>query len=194
MEMGKKQAITVNMRELCGDTLADLLEKRLYILLAFLVFCIGASTSLFVKDLASALIRLFVESLRPHIIDKTYIPLFLFILSRNAVALFLMVFLGMVFSIFPLLALFANGFIVGAALLYAPLSWWQLLPHGIFEIPAIFIAAAYGIWLGFWPFASARDDGLRRRLKTCSFAYIRVILPLLVFAALIESLLITHMR
>ncbi|NIQ97249.1 MAG: stage II sporulation protein M, partial [Desulfuromonadales bacterium] len=59
-------------------------------------------------------------------------------------ALFLMVFLGMVFSIFPLLALFANGFIVGAALLYAPLSWWQLLPHGIFEIPAIFIAAAYG--------------------------------------------------
>lgn len=180
------------MRDLCDNVLADLLEKRLYVVLACLVFILGVVTSLFLPELSNTLLMYFVESLRPQIVDRPFFPLMMFILGRNTVALFLVVFLGMVFSVFPLLALFANGFIVGAALLFAPVSWWRMLPHGIFEIPAIFFAAGYGIWLGFWPFSAEKTGALRSRLKTCACAYIKLIAPLLILAGLIEATLITQ--
>ncbi|NIQ93673.1 MAG: stage II sporulation protein M [Desulfuromonadales bacterium] len=182
------------MRDLCADMLADLLEKKFFLLLACLIFVLGIITSFLTRNLAESLLLLFIDSLQPHIVDRAFLPLALFILSRNTVALFLMVFLGAVFSIFPLLALFANGFIVGAALLVAPLSWWKILPHGIFEIPAIFIAAAYGLWLGLWPFAGMGTGELRNRLAICTCAYIKLILPLLILAGLVEATLITQIR
>ncbi|MFO7983584.1 MAG: stage II sporulation protein M [Desulfuromonadales bacterium] len=168
------------------------MDKKIYIFVAVVVFIGGAASSLVTRDLAETLLHFFGESVRPHIVGKSFFSLVLFIVSHNAVALLLIIFVGMILAIFPLLALYVNGLIVGAALLHSPMSWWQLLPHGIFEIPAILFAAAYGIWLGLWPFSKGKADGLRSRLRTCSITYIRLILPLLILAGVIESALISQ--
>jgi stage II sporulation protein M len=68
----------------------------------------------------------------------------------------------------------------------------SLLPHGIFEIPAILIASGYGLWLGvkFYrrlrygePFLEAFWFSLRK--------YFTVVLPLLLIAAFIEAYITT---
>jgi len=191
--MGKQQEGIAEMRGLFRSILADLRDKKIYIFLAVLIFIGSAANSLVARDLAETLLHFFGESVRPQIIGRSFFSLVFFLVSHNAVALFLIIFIGMILGFFPVLALFVNGLILGAALLHSPMSWWQLFPHGIFEVPAILFAAAYGIWLGMWPFTKSKADGLRYRLKTCSLAYIRLILPLLVLAGVIEGALISQM-
>ena len=70
-------------------------------------------------------------------------------------------FFGMVFGaalgVFPVLALIANGYILGfvSSLAVAEsgiFSLWRILPHGIFELPAIFISLGLGLKLGSFIF------------------------------------------
>lgn len=68
-----------------------------------------------------------------------------------------MVVFGAALGLFPLLGITLNGFVVGIVLALA-LTEGQLLvflvgilPHGIFEIPALIIAAGAGLYLGWGP-------------------------------------------
>lgn len=65
--------------------------------------------------------------------------------------------MGVAFGLYPLLGITLNGFIVGMVLAIS-LSQGQLLvffvgilPHGVFEIPALIIAAGAGLYLGWGP-------------------------------------------
>ena len=68
-----------------------------------------------------------------------------FILWNNIQASFFGIMLGAALGLFPLIALILNGYLLGVvanmsvnALGFG--SLWRLLPHGIFEIPAVIIA------------------------------------------------------
>ena len=69
---------------------------------------------------------------------------------------------------------------------------WRLLPHGIFELPAVFISLGLGIRLGTTLFnrnVKNIDKEIFRRLRNSFKVFIFIVLPLLVVAAIIEGVL-----
>lgn len=125
--------------------------------------------------------------------------LFLVILINNTVKAFLVMILGLLFGLAPLLAVTWNGYILGVAYLYASAAlgyggaFLSLVPHGIFEIPAVVLSSAYGLWLGAAVVGRLRGGkraGLGARIRRAVLVYVKVILPLFVIAAFIEAYLV----
>lgn len=119
-----------------------------------------------------------------------------YIFVNNLSASFTGLILGILLGIFPIFGAILNGYLLGfvsaisveAAGIFI---LWRLLPHGIFELPAIFISLGLGFKLG-WTLISKREreyfkDHLLQSLKVLFF----IIVPLLVIAAIIEGILIT---
>lgn len=88
--------------------------------------------------------------------DNPQVWMFLFIFLNNFIKSLLVVFLGALFGIFPLFFLLTNGMILGYVVAVAgeaganvtSLVVRGILPHGLLEITAIVIAAAYGLKYG----------------------------------------------
>ncbi len=128
---------------------------------------------------------------------KTLPPLavMLLIFLNNAFKSLLALVLGLGLGIIPFLFVAGNGIIIG--MLGDTISRQHgtvfvvasLLPHGIIEIPMILISAGIGLRLGYAIYLSLK--GLKIDIKTelrQGFRfYMRVILPLLFIAAVIET-------
>lgn len=125
--------------------------------------------------------------------------LFFYILSHNLMASILILYSGVLFGILPILSIGANGFLLGVmyrqvaeGIGYSKAAW-QVLPHGVFEIPAFLIAGSYGLWLGVMAFRRMRGKEntlLRFHIGHASRQYLTFVFPLLVVAAAIETALI----
>ena len=110
-------------------------------ILSFLIYLGGLSYGLASSDF-------------PHIIHYYYIkeiiePNFIALLNNNTNLILILVLGGLIFGVSTLINLFLNGYILGNALFYllsveSNLIFTLILPHGIFEIPAIIIAGAAG--------------------------------------------------
>ncbi len=131
--------------------------------------------------------------------------LFLFIFLNNSLKVFLFMFLGILGGVIPVFFLIVNGMTLGLVVWVVSQEvtlgeiLLSLLPHGVFELPALFIGSALGISLGA---SSYKLISQRKKIKEIikgplksdlifslrTFTY--VILPLLFIAALIEVLLI----
>ncbi|NNG47342.1 MAG: hypothetical protein HKM86_09570, partial [Deltaproteobacteria bacterium] len=80
--------------------------------------------------------------------------MFFVILLNNSVKSFAVLLAGILFGLVPLIAVSINGYILGVAYLFASgevgyvKAAKTVLPHGVLEIPAIILSAAYGLWLG----------------------------------------------
>ncbi|MEI6731787.1 MAG: stage II sporulation protein M, partial [archaeon] len=69
-------------------------------------------------------------------------------------------------------------------------SFWKIVPHGIFELPAIFVSLGLGIKLGAFVFGPERKKEFVRRALASLKVFVYVVLPLLIIAAIIEGMLI----
>ncbi len=70
-----------------------------------------------------------------------------------------------------------------------------MLPHGIIEVPALLIAASYGLWLGVAFIRRIRGrevTPIRFHIEHAFRRYFAVVLPLLIVAAGIETLLVIN--
>ena len=68
-----------------------------------------------------------------------------------------------------------------------------MLPHGVFELPALLIAASYGLWIGVMMVRrmQGRESTLLRfHIEHAFRQYFAVVFPLLIVAAGIETALI----
>ncbi|TYP54968.1 stage II sporulation protein M [Thermosediminibacter litoriperuensis] len=120
------------------------------------------------------------------------------IFQNNLRALLVMVFGGVAFGLVPLFAVLFNGFVVGLILalnFYSgqSLSFFlaALLPHGILELPAILVGAAFGFKIGFELFSprgKTRFEALKENLKEGVLA-LGILIPVLFLAALIEAVI-----
>lgn len=118
---------------------------------------------------------------------------------NNARASLIAISLGVVpFLFLPFISFFANGILVGMVTSLAfqtggfSLSFFlaSLLPHGIFEIPAIIYACALGIYLCKETtkiLLKRSDKRLSNVIADTLRGYVLVILPLLIVAAIIEA-------
>jgi stage II sporulation protein M len=88
--------------------------------------------------------------------DNSQLWIFIFIFINNFVKSLVVVFLGALAGLFPILFLVMNGLLIGFVVSWATdagASLYEvivlgLLPHGVFELTAIVIAAAYGLRYG----------------------------------------------
>ncbi len=124
--------------------------------------------------------------------------LFIFIFLNNSIKAFLVILLGFFFGIVPIFFTFSNANIIGVVLaVFGAREGFvrvalSLLPHGIFEIPAVLIASGYGLWLGVRFYRKLRygepwKDAFMFSMKK----YFTVVLPLLLLAAFIEAYITT---
>jgi len=109
-------------------------------------------------------------------------------------------FMGMIFGfalgVFPVLATLANGYFLGfvASLVVGESGLsilWKLVPHGIFELPAIFISYGMGMKFGSFAFEKKKLEKFKEYFWNSLRVFILVVLPLLVIAAVIEGSLIS---
>jgi stage II sporulation protein M len=96
----------------------------------------------------------FVRSLSDKISHLNAGELIEFIFLNNIKSSFFALLFGIGICIFPISVLIINGYLIGFVLNHSIqaggiLVIWKILPHGIFEIPAVLISAGLGIYLGF---------------------------------------------
>lgn len=149
----------------------------------------------------------FFEQLQRKIGPVTQGPeLFVRIFVNNALAALGFIATGLFFGVYPLFGLVVNGMAIGylwQAMDLAGQAPWKMflygiLPHGIFEIPAIVLAAAFGMRIGIqaWqsllrlirPAYRQKPQALTwRRLLGQLPLTINLVLGMLLVAAVIES-------
>lgn len=126
---------------------------------------------------------------------KSGIETVFMIFFNNIKASFFSVILGVGFGIFSIIAGVVNGYILGFVSREVVneqgfLVLWQLLPHGIFEIPAILMSIGIGLKLGSNLLSKDTKGNLKKDAKSALQFFCFVIFPLLFVAAIIEGLLI----
>ncbi len=104
---------------------------------------------------------------------------------------------GVLLGIIPILATIVNGYLLGfvANMSVAEngiLSLWRILPHGIFELPAIFLSFGLGIKLGTFILQKKKIESFKDYFLNSLRVFFFVILPLLIVAAIIEGVLIHY--
>lgn len=125
--------------------------------------------------------------------------LFFNILVQNVMATIFVVISGVMAGVIPAFAISSNGFGLGVLYRQAsevsgfPAAALKVLPYGVFEIPALLIAASYGLWLGVSAVRRMRGKEstlLRFHIEHAFRRYFAVVFPLLIVAAAIETALI----
>jgi stage II sporulation protein M len=117
------------------------------------------------------------------------------IFFNNSLKTLLVIVFGPLFGLVPVIFLLINGAILGAVIPGAVESrglWtalMTLLPHGIFELPAIFLGTSIGLRLGVHPLrrlTGDTDTTLFTEFARGLRLFAKLILPLLVVAATVE--------
>ena len=124
--------------------------------------------------------------------------LFIYIFLNNSIKAFLVILLGFFFGIVPIFFVFTNANLIGIVLaVFGAREGFvrvalSLLPHGIFEIPAILIASGYGLWLGVKFYRKLRyGESFSEAFWFSIRKYFTVVFPLLLLAAFIEAYITT---
>jgi stage II sporulation protein M len=129
--------------------------------------------------------------------------LFFTLLLHNVMATIFVLISGVIVGIIPTFAIGANGFLLGVVYRQAAevagysKAALKVLPHGVFELPALLIAASYGLWLGVKVVRRMRgkeSTSLRVHIEHAFRQYFAVVFPLLVVAAGIETVLILKLQ
>ncbi len=123
------------------------------------------------------------------------IELIFYIIFNNIKSSFFGIIFGFAFGILPLIIAIANGYILGFVSLlsvnnYGFVSLWKLLPHGIFELPAIFISLGLGLKLGTFVFQKNKQKSFKDYLSNSLRVFLLIVVPLLVVAGIIEGIFI----
>jgi stage II sporulation protein M len=190
-------------------------EEQRYITLAAMVFLVSAVTAAVKADGLMVTLRQYgifeaLEELAEAIDQNpSFLQVFFMIFLNNFLKALQIIASGILFGIGPFFALMSNGILIGVVVMEAAektgihpllLVVTKILPHGIFEIPALLIAAAFGFRISaalfrrilavFSPerMEASREEwmGIRRRLPHL----MKLVFLLLLVAAAIESALI----
>jgi stage II sporulation protein M len=102
--------------------------------------------------------------------------------------------LGLLFGIGPIIFLTINGYTIGNLISFAAskVSVYKIglaiIPHGIFEVPAVLIASSYGLWWGVKNYRKFRyKDSFREDFSLPVKRYIHLVIPLLLIGAFVET-------
>lgn len=137
----------------------------------------------------------FIDALLKQTEGMSQLELTKFIFFNNLQSSFIGMLFGIILGIFPLLTTLANGYLLGFVAAKTVGSegifvLWRLLPHGIFELPALFISLGLGLKMGTFVFKKNKLETLNIYLAKSIKVFFFVVIPLLIVAAIIEGSLI----
>ncbi len=150
-------------------SLRDLKKIKTYFwfsfFLFFLIAFLGSLFPIFFEEQILRLIRNLISQTR----GLGPLGLIKFIMYNNMQSAFLGMTLGIFLAIFPLGIIIINAYVLGFVInktvaVEGILILWRLLPHGIFEIPAILISVSLGIMIGI----SLMKDCIKSHYKNIS--------------------------
>lgn len=179
--------------------------NRFWFYLASIIFVagllLGTTNAAFGWNLGQELIDQAIEELQElaeEVGEQSFFERMMAIFANNMLVILIMGFSGFfTIAYLPLVVLFFNGFLIGIIFhqiaiadgMFLPFVL-GILPHGIFEIPAILLAAAFGIRLGLlWLMPASKG----KRIQTLNQSVIEtikvmgVVFVLLLVAAFIEG-------
>jgi len=172
-------------------------EIKRYFLIILAIFLLSVINGYFVAEQNPELARQTVEQTKSEfgfIKDLKPFLIFLFIFFNNSIKAFLVIIGGVLFGVIPLVFMLVNGEIFGVIMnLAVKQEGWLtvilgLAPHGIFEIPAIVLASSCGLWIGYKFYRKIRhNEPLGEAVRQSFRIYIRIVIPALLIAALIET-------
>ncbi len=164
-----------------------------------LFFCIGIFGYLFPVFFEEQILKIISE-----LIEKTEdlggLQLIKFIFINNLKSGFFAMIFGIFLGIVPFIVVIMNGYVLGFVAnktisIEGILVLWRLLPHGIFEIPAIMISIGLGLRLGLFLFVSKNKSWKEfKKWVSDSFrVFVFIVVPLLILASIIEGVLISFL-
>lgn len=173
-------------------------DLRLYILAVIVIFAVfyvmGYLAAVSIPEVGNSVVSNFKEEVSP-LKEMSPIGLMLGIFANNALKCLLVIVLGPAFGLVPAFFILANGLILGivigvtmtrTSLLYVLVG---VVPHGVIELPMVFISAAIGLKLGADVLRAilGKKEGLFDKIKEALLVYIVWIFPLLFLAAFVET-------
>ena len=171
---------------------------RLYILAVLLIFAaffaIGYVAVMTVPDVGNMVVSNFKEEVSP-LKELSPFGLMIGIFANNAFKCLLVIVLGVALGIAPVIFILANGLILGiviavtlksTSLLYVLVG---VVPHGVIELPMVFISSAIGLKLGVDALKAllGKQVNLVDKLVESLMIFIIWIFPLLFLAAFVET-------
>jgi len=187
----------IDLKKEFREGLKQIKDSRKFIYFIIFLFFGFSIMGYFVtpSEALSAQIFEYIKQLIEKTKDFNLFELIGFIFLNNLKSSFIGLFSGLFFGILSLIHGILNGYILGFVSFYSVaenglLSLWKILPHGIFELPAIFISLGLGLKLGSFMFVKNKIPFLRRNILGSVKAFFLIILPLLLIGAIIEGLLI----
>ena len=172
---------------------------RPYLTASLILFSVGFAIGLMVVDRFPQMADAFEESLAGFVKSFRGLPkgrLAVMIFLNNSVKTLLAILLGTLFGLLPAFFLVVNGAALGAVLSMSTRSrglWVSLLsvvPHGVIELPAVFLGTAIGIMMGtilVRKFFAKSDAKMGGEIGHAMKFFVTLIVPLLLVAALVEA-------
>jgi len=176
-----------------------LIELRPYLKTSVVFFVIGIAIGLMIVSRYPGLAGHFEDSVANFIRTFRGLPPFQLagtIFLNNASKTLLAITLGALFGVIPGIFLLTNGVALGVVFTLAAqskglwLSLLSILPHGVIELPGVFLGTSIGLLVGNQALKMLRrrsDAALMFELKRGIRFFCTVIVPLLLVAAFVEA-------
>jgi stage II sporulation protein M len=129
-----------------------------------------------------------------HGLSKLQLAVTIFV--NNAIKTLAAILFGPLFGLLPAFFLLVNGAALGLVMMGSVRtrgigrSLMSILPHGIFELPAVFLGAAIGLMIGGAVTAKLlrrSEINLKAEMNSALRFFGAIILPVLVLAAIVEA-------
>ncbi len=192
--MKKENKKEFNLKEEYKKSWNYLKESKNFIYVIVAVFFVFVLIGFFIPapDSLAKQILEFIEQLLEKTQGMSQGELIKFIFFNNLQSSFYGMIFGVLLGIFPMIATIANGYLLGFVASISVentglLVLWRLLPHGIFELPAIFISLGLGLKFGMFIFQKRKLESFKEYFSNSLRVFFTIVLPLLIIAGIIEG-------
>lgn len=174
---------TFSIKNHFKEALRHINESKHYIFISIFLLIFGSVIGFLFQDYLASMINSILQELLKKTSGLNTFQMILFIFQNNLTSAFASLFGGIFLGISPIVSGFTNGVILGYVMSVASetsgfASWWRILPHGIFELPAIFISFGLGM---SWGIRTMKNyfDVYRKNKKMSSYGILTILITML---------------
>ncbi|HTZ42052.1 MAG TPA: stage II sporulation protein M [Candidatus Omnitrophota bacterium] len=186
-----------SLKENYKDCFSYLKSSKNFIFAVIFIFAFFTLVGLFVPlpNSVSSWILNYIQQIVKQTENLSGWQLMLFIFFNNIKSSLFGLVLGIILGVIPAFLAFFNGYILGFVLNKSINAdgifvIWKLLPHGIFELPAVFISLGLGLQIGTGFLFGKKKKNLKKNFIKSLKVFLLIVIPLLLIAAIIEGALI----
>jgi len=170
-------------------------KKFIYLVIGIFFFFVLFGYFIPVPEFLYQTIVNFINEIAQQTQNLSQMDLIQFIIFNNVKSTFFGILYGIIFGIFPVISIIANGYLLGFVALLSVksggiLTLWKIFPHGIFELPAVFISLGIGIKMGTFIFQKKKLKSFTDYFVKSLKVFLLIVIPLLIIAGIIEGTLI----